>query len=161
MKTLILHPTETSQWYALVNEAEVSTNLVLDEHTESYLVFLLMRFCQNAKLMESIMALDFLQSLHTSRTRQLELLRDVGDKSLLFCGLFPGIAERRHVSLNYFSEIGQSAYQNVGELQEQSLSSLYYQLSAQFINLQRILQAMRGHPQAFKQTKGGIMALAS
>ena len=144
MKKLILHPTETCQWHALVNEAQASTRLALDESTESYLVFLLMRFAQGPRLIESVIALDFLESMHSTRHRQVELLRDVGDKSLLFCGLFPGIAERRHLSLGYFSDMGQAAYLTAGELQASQLTDLFLQLSSKFLDLQRILQAMRG-----------------
>ena len=144
MKKLILHPTDISQWHALVNEAQAATQLILSENTESYLVFLLMRFSQGTKLIESIVALDFLESMHKPRALQTELLRDVGDKSLLFCGLFPGMAKRRHVSLDYFSEMGQAAYLTIGELEGRNTADLYFQLSEQFISLQHILQAMRG-----------------
>ena len=89
------------------------------------------------------MALDFLESMRAPGRRQVELLRDVGDKSLLFCGLFPGIANRRHVSIEYYSDLGQAAYLTVGELQESLTGNLYLQLSEQFSNLQQILQAMR------------------
>lgn len=158
MKQLILHPTDISQWHALVNEAQAATRLILNENTESYLVFLLMRFSQGPKLIESVVALDFLESMRKPRQLQLELLRDVGDKSLLFCGLFPGIAERRHVSLSYFSDMGQAAYLTVGELQERQSSDLYFQLSAQFVTLQQILQAMRGEYFQFSQTDSGILS---
>ncbi|KTD19752.1 hypothetical protein [Legionella londiniensis] len=144
MNKLILHPTDTSQWHALVNEAQASTRLILNENTESYLVFLLMRFSQTTKLLESVIALDFLESMQSAGKRQLELLRDVGDKSLLFCGLFPGMARKRHVSLEYFSDMGQAAYLTVGELQERQFADLYFQLSEQFLTMQQVLQAMRG-----------------
>lgn len=143
MKKLILHPTELSQWYALVCEAEASISLPLNENMESYLVYLLMRFSHRVKLIESIIALDFLDSMHTTRRHQVDLLRDVGDKSLLFCGLFPGMAEKRHVSLDYFADMGQAAYLSVSELNE-SQAGLFFQLSEQFPALQRILRAMRG-----------------
>lgn len=142
MTKLILHPTDTCQWHALVNEAQASTHLILNESTESYLVFLLMRFSQASQLMESVVALDFLESLNAVRRRQVELLRDVGDKSLLFCGLFPGIAKKRRVRLEYYSDLGQAAYLTVSELEDE-LADLYSQLSDQFINMQQILQAMR------------------
>ena len=158
MKKLILHPTETCQWHALVNEAQASTRLVLNESTESYLVFLLMRFSQGPKLLESVIALDFLESLRSSRSRQVALLRDVGDKSLLFCGLFPGIAKRRHVSLDYFSDMGQAAYLSAGEIQPSQLAELFLQLSAQFITLQQILQAMRGEYLQFSKRDSGIVS---
>ncbi|AWN72699.1 hypothetical protein LEAN103870_03425 [Legionella anisa] len=144
MKQLILHPTDISQWHALVNEAQAATQLMLTENTESYLVFLLMRFSQGPKLIESVVALDFLESMHRPKTLQMELLRDVGDKSLLFCGLFPGIAKRRHVSLDYFSEMGQAAYLTIGELEGRHTADLYIQLSEQFLTLRQVLQAMRG-----------------
>jgi hypothetical protein len=144
MKKLILHPTDMSQWHALVNEAQASTRLILNENTESYLVFLLMRFVHATQLAESVIALDFLHSMHALGSRQIELLRDVGDKSLLLCGLFPGLADRRHVRLEYFSDMGQAAYLTVGELQDNESASLFFQLSQQFTTLQQILQAMRG-----------------
>lgn len=158
MKQLILHPTDISQWHALVNEAQAATQLILSENTESYLVFLLMRFSQGPKLIESIVALDFLESVPKPRPLRMQLMRDVGDKSLLFCGLFPGIAERRHVSLNYFSEMGQAAYLTVGELEDKPSSDLYFQLSKQFARLQQILQAMRGEYLQLNQTNDQILS---
>ena len=142
MRPLILHPTDISQWHALVHEAQTTTRLVLNENTESYLVFLLMRFSHGPKLVESVIALDFLNAMH-QKHRQMDLLRDVGDKSLLFCGLFPGIAERRHLNLSYFAELGQAAYLTIGESQTPQTANLYYQLSMQFVSLQHILNAMR------------------
>ena len=157
MKQLILHPTDTSQWHALVNEAQASTRMVLNENTESYLVFLLMRFSQTTQLMESVVALDFLHSMRTHGRRQIELLRDVGDKSLLLCGLFPGMASRHHVTLDYFSGLGQAAYLTVGELQEPNTADLYYQLSHQFLRMQQILQAMRGDYFQFAHEDHGVL----
>ncbi|MDP3561970.1 MAG: hypothetical protein Q8R83_07320 [Legionellaceae bacterium] len=144
MKSLILHPTDISQWYALVNEAQASTQLTLNENTESYLVFLLQRFSQRPQLLESVVAVDFLEAMHIVGKPQIERLRAVGDKSLLLCGLFPGVATRHHVTLDYYTGMGQAAYLTVSELQEKSTSELYLQLSEHFIVMQKILQAMRG-----------------
>ena len=157
MNKLILHPTDTSQWHALVNEAQASTRLVLNENTESYLVFLLMRFSQATQLVESVIALDFLESMQALGKRQIELLREVGDKSLLFCGLFPGMANKRHVKLEYFSGMGQAAYLTVSELQDSESANLYSQLSAQFLTMQQILQAMRGQCVRFAVADSGIV----
>ncbi|MGL6030241.1 MAG: hypothetical protein ACRC0B_06015 [Legionella sp.] len=144
MKQLILHPTDLSQWHALVNEAQAATHIILNEPTESYLVFLLMRFSQGPELIESVIALDFLHAVNKPRLVQVEHLKAIGDKSLLFCGLFPGMAKRRHVNLNYFTEMGQSAYLTAGELQQKDQADLYFQLSSQFSTLQQVLRAMRG-----------------
>lgn len=144
MKAIILHPTDISQWHALVNEAQATTKLILNEATESYLVFLLMRFSHGPKLIESVIALDFLESMHKPRRLQSNSLIDVGDKSLLFCGLFPGMAQKRHVNLTYFSDMGQTAYLIASELQQAQSKDLFVQLSTQFQTLQNVLQAMRG-----------------
>lgn len=156
MTKLILHPTDTSQWHALVNEAQAATRLVLNENTESYLVFLLMRFSQTTQLLESVMALDFLDSMHAQGRRQVDQLREVGDKSLLFCGLFPGMADKRHVRLDYFSDIGQAAYLTAGELEEAESAMLYFQLSEQFSIMKNVLQAMRGHSGLPRDAERGI-----
>src|SRR3990167_2734053 len=142
MSQLILHPTDMSQWHALINEAQASTRLILPENMESYLVFLLMRFAQSPLLVESVLAIDFFNSMQAVGTRQIELLREVGDKSLLLSGLFPGLAEKRHVQLKYFSDMGQAAYLTVSELEADDVAALYHALSHQFIDLMIILKAL-------------------
>lgn len=150
MQELILHPTDVCQWHALINESQVATQILLDQNTESYLVFLLMRYTQGSRLMESVVALDFLESLDKPRSLQVQSLRDVGDKSLLFCGLFPGIALRKRVSINYFVEMGQAAYWTLSDLEaSQSDSDLYQSLGGQFKKLQKILQATQDKTHLF------------
>ncbi len=142
MTQIILHPTDLSQWHAFVNEAQASTRVILDEELESYLVFLLMRFAMTTDWIESPIALDFLKSMQ-QKPIHLESLRIIGDKSLLFSGLFPEIAMKRHVGLDYYIEMGKSAYLTVSELEEKSNSALYYHLSLNFLNLKTILDALR------------------
>ena len=140
-----MHPTDLCQWHALVNEAQAASSRVLNEETESYLVFLLMRFSMTTDWLESVIALDFLESMQRHEASQIELMREVGDKSLLFSGLFPDLARRRRVSLDYYVNMGRSAYQSVSELQTPDQALLYVQLSHQFINMQIILQSIRAH----------------
>lgn len=149
MKRLILHPTDISQWYSLVSEAESATQITLNENTESYLVFLLQRFAQSPQLADSIIATEFLESMTNFGKKQIEKLITVGDKSLLLCGLFPGIAEKRNVNLDYYIGMGKSAYLSVSELQNKPESDLYFDLGTNFPNLQTILQAVRGDYQQF------------
>jgi hypothetical protein len=145
MNTLVLHPTDMSQWHALLSEAELHSQVVLSENTESYLVFLLMRFAKENRLMESVIALDFLASEQDLPSQQrLDKLQEIGDKSLLFCGLFPGIAARRRVSLTYFSDLGQHAYLSVSREFSNPHAILFAELSEHFLSLQQVLQAL-GH----------------
>lgn len=142
MESLILHPTDMSQWYALVNEAQHRSHLILKENTESYLVLMLMRYAQKPRLIESILTVDYFQSINKPKKFQIDVLQDLGDKSLLFCGLFPGIAKRRRVSVSYYAKMGQSAYYSISDLVRQD-DNLFYQLGLKFEELQRVLEHLR------------------
>ncbi len=143
MTKFILHPTDTSQWHALVNDAQHSFTQPLSEDLESYLVFLLMRFTNEPEATSSILAMDFLQSHDAIGQLRSEQLRNVGDKSLLYSGLFPGIANKRQVKLSYFVELGQTAYGLVSSMGEQGTADLYAELADNFIVLLDVLQHIR------------------
>jgi hypothetical protein len=140
MEKLILHPTETSQWHALLNDAQMDSHCFLDEPVESYLVFLLMRFNQSPHLANSVLALDFMQISHTSGKVKRELLQQVGDKSLLFSGLFPGLAQKKHVSVDYFIQMGKTAYYTVAE---QDTCELFNALGNNFKSMRLVLSAIQ------------------
>jgi len=143
MDTLIIHPTPTAEWQALVEEAELSAAIKLSSEIESYLVFLLMRFSDQPGIVHSILATDFLESLAQLPKERLEALRDVGDKCLLFAGLFPGRARKRRVRISYFIKLGQLAYGSLSETRHADLKTLYADLALQFVGLMDILHTMR------------------
>lgn len=142
MNPLILHPTSTAQWQALVLEAEKKSSINLSEELESYLVFLLMRFIKNPEIIQSILAVDFLQSLEqVKHERELEL-RNVGDKCLLFSGFFPGRARRCRVNISYFVHLGQAAYSVLAEQTSSQSPDLFANLCQEFVGLMDILQTI-------------------
>ncbi len=143
MKALILQPTDLAQWHALVAEAQAACHLSLDEPLESYLVFLLMRFAHRPDLTRSIMALEFLEAQHHCG-QQADRLREVGDRCLLFSGLFPQIAETRLVRVSYFVRIGRSAYDQLALLVDRKRDALYGRLADAFVAVMDVLHAMRG-----------------
>ncbi|MEE9452315.1 MAG: hypothetical protein V3V61_06125 [Gammaproteobacteria bacterium] len=143
MKKLILNPTDTSQWHALVNEAQMVRSCTLAEDLESYLVFLLMRFMEQPKIASSVLAVDFIDGISAVGKARYDKLRDLGDKSLLFSGLFPDLAKKKRVNVNYFVEIGQSAYSTLSFNSEQNMAELFSALCNDFLTLRSVLQAMR------------------
>jgi len=143
MATLLTHPTATAQWHALVSEAEAAAACQLVEELESYLVFLLMRFSNRPEMANSVMALDYLNSMLAQGTIRQEKLRDVGDQCLLYSGLFPQQAEQRQVRISYFVDLGRSAYQQLSDRLANSYAELYAHLSQDFIALMDVLHAMR------------------
>lgn len=145
MHSLLLHPTSTSQWQALIYEAQKSLSIRLNEDLESYLVFLLMRFTGQPAIAHSVLGLEFLDTHHQLQYRQghPHLLKDVGDKCLLFAGLFPEHALRRRVDHTYYIKLGKSAYSTLSESLFSQNALLFSTLCTQFIRLTDILQATR------------------
>ena len=143
MAKLVIQPTSTAQWHALVSEAESAANCVLSEDLESYLVFLLMRFASNPHMLARVIALDYLNNTSTEGRTRHEKLRDVGDQCLLFSGLFPKQAERRMVKVSYFVDLGRSAYQQLSDTITSKNTEIYASLSRDFVSLMDILQTMR------------------
>ncbi len=142
MSELVIQPTTTAQWHALVSDAEYAAGYSLGEELESYLVFLLMRYTRKPQMLSRVMALDYLKQTHGSRAERGQKLKDVGDHCLLFSGLFPKHAEKRMIKVSYFVKLGRSAYQQVFE-NLNSRDSLYSHLSNDFVTLMDILQTMR------------------
>ncbi|GAB4392091.1 MAG: hypothetical protein Tsb005_04630 [Gammaproteobacteria bacterium] len=143
MESLIIHPTDTAQWHALINEAQAVCAVNVTEDVESYLVFLLMRFTGQAHLASSVMAVDFLEGSQASGRVREQRLQEVGDKCLLFSGLFPGRAERFKLTIRYFIELGQAAYGNAADNSSHTLAALFGQLSQGFEILRDVLHATR------------------
>jgi len=143
MPELVIRSSATEEWLSLVHEAEAAAACPLDEEMQSYLVFLLMRFTEKPELAASVLTVEYLQSMQATGRVGHEQLRDVGDKCLLYSGLFPRRAERRRVKISYFVNLGRSAYQHLSEQMEHSTAVLYHRLAGTFVSLMDILQTMR------------------
>ena len=87
MEELLVGRTETETWKTLIQEASTLCHQSLAVDLESYLVFLLMRFIKRPELVSSVLALEYLHA-HEIETRRSAALQQVGDKCLIFAGLF-------------------------------------------------------------------------
>ena len=142
-KKLILDSSELSQWQTLVHEAEQDYGCQLDEAMQSYLVFTLMRFTKNQQLNAHALAIDYLTSHHLAPGLRNDQLRDIGDQCLLVSGLYPRSAEKRLVSVNYYVNLGRSAYHHISTFAQQGIADLYRQLAESFVLLMDLLQTIR------------------
>jgi hypothetical protein len=142
MKALMLHPTTTAQWQALIQDAEQACHTPLGEELQSYLVFLLMQH-NSGEWIDHIMALKYLNALETQGRFREEQLREVGDECLLFSGLFPAHAERRRVRISYYVNLGISAYGVLSRSLAGVRAKVYKKLSQKFVALMDVLQATR------------------
>jgi hypothetical protein len=143
MSDLVLHPTSTAQWRALVDEAQAAAQHRLDEELESYLVFLLMRFARTPQVLAGALAEQYLESRLAKGEVRRERLREVGDRCLLFSGLFPHLARRRRVTVSYYVTLGQGAYAELSGTLAHRMGEMYAQLARTFVSLMDVLQWMR------------------
>ncbi len=134
---------QTAQWHKLVTDAEHSAGTQLNEELESYLVFLLMRFTSRPDMAASILALEYLEGSNQSGATRQNSLRDVGDKCLLYSGLFPMRARRRRVRISYFVDLGRGAYHSLAGDAHTTLSGLFAQLAEGFVSVMDVMHAMR------------------
>lgn len=134
-------------WQALVREAGQRARMPLEETTESYLVFVLLRYQREAQLVAQTQALAWLHAQSQAGTARADALRDVGDRCLLIAGLFPGLAERRHVDPGYFMDLGRGAYLGVAEASRAAYATLFKQLADAYRELVFTLRALRAHQQ--------------
>lgn len=138
--------TPVEVWQALVQDAYEQTGRRLDESSESYLVFVLLRYQTDGLLLARTQGMDWLLAMDLAGTARADALRDVGDRCLLVAGLFPGLAERRRVSVDYFIDIGRSAYLGVADVTRQAYAALYAQLARSYGELVHTLNAIRVLP---------------
>lgn len=131
-------------WQALVREACSRCGQALDEAQESYLVFVLLRHQRDGHLLARTQALEWLDAQLRVGSARSDALRDVGDRCLLIAGLFPALAQRRRVSVEYFVDLGRGAYQGVADSGRSAYADLFAQLASTYHQLVRTLRAVRG-----------------
>lgn len=130
----------TALWQDLVREGEQRCGAQLDENSESWLVFTLMRHLGSTSLAEPAMALIYLEALHTTGSAQRSrALQDVGERCLLIAGLYPELAQRRRVSQRYYIELGQGAFRQLADEARRAMAELYAGIATQFARLVRVL----------------------
>jgi hypothetical protein len=143
MKTLSVEPTPLAQFHRLVSEAELFSNQHLDETSESYLVFLLMRFSNRQQLGSRPIALEYLEGINRVGSDRQSHLQDVADQCLILTGFFPEQAAQRLVSVGYFINIGRSAYLELAETTTRAVSALFRKIADEFVMLMDILHTIR------------------
>lgn len=141
---LLINKTPLELWVQEVKRAEDCCSTVLNKDVEAYLVFLLMRFTNKPEITHQIVTTHFLESLNRRNYERKLGLQEVGDQCLILTGLFPKIAEKRHVKMSYFVDIGRSSYSAISH----ATNDLYGLLSTQFVIMMDVLQSLRQYSES-------------
>lgn len=136
---ILINSSPVALWHDIIHDAEATCSIPLNQELEAYLVFLMVRYTNKPEMAKAILATEFLENVKASLNQRLLKMQDVGDKCLIFSGLFPQVADKRHVKISYFVNLGQAAYSTIS----QDKNDLYDSLAQQFVPLMDILQAIR------------------
>jgi len=126
-------------WEEVIKFAENRCSIALKEDLETYLVSLLIRYTNKPEVAQQIFAKSFLEAMQLRHNQRTASLQDVGDGCLLFAGLFPQAADKKHVKISYFVDLGRSSYAAISG----NANDLYYSLALQFVALMDVLQSIR------------------
>ncbi len=80
--------------------------ITLDEYVLSGRLFEL----EDGSFKNKVLGIKIMQSSGLSRSKRKKILKDVGDTALIMCGHFPEYFNRKLVGIDYYTEIGVSAY---------------------------------------------------
>ncbi|HLT44635.1 MAG TPA: hypothetical protein VK000_08240 [Luteimonas sp.] len=131
-------------WQDAIREALAGCGRTLDESQESYLVFVLLRHQRDERLLARVQALEWFDAQQREGSARRDALRDVGDRCLLVAGLFPDLAQRRRVAVDYFVDLGSGAYQGVADAGHDAYAALFAHLAASYRELVSALRGLRG-----------------
>ena len=143
MDGAITRGAQAELWQSLVHEAGERLHAPLDESRESYLVFVLLRYQRDDSLLARTLALEWFAAQANVGSARADALRDVGDRCLLIAGLYPGLAERRRVGIDYFIDLGSGAYLEVAQASRNAYAALFEELARSYRELVRTLRALR------------------
>ena len=130
-----------SLWQGVVKNAEDRCSVALKTELEAYLVSLLIRYTNKPEVAKQVFATAFLKAMQLRDRERDTSLQHVGDQCLLFAGLFPHSAAKRHVKIAYFVDIGRSAYGAISR----KANDLFGSLAIQFVVLMDVLQSIPEH----------------
>ncbi|MBX3708891.1 MAG: hypothetical protein KF702_03915 [Gammaproteobacteria bacterium] len=136
---LLTNHTTLILWHEVIKKAEGNCCITLDEDLEAYLISLLIRYANKPEIAQQIFAKAFLEATQQRDQQRNVSLQGVGDQCLLYAGLFPHHAEKRHVKISYFIDLGRSAYAAISK----TANDLYWALALQFVVLTDVLQSIR------------------
>jgi hypothetical protein len=136
---LVLQP--QAYFYELVTHALGNQKLETRPETEFYLVNLLNQFMTADRLPEEPLALMVKDALEAPGAEQARtIFQKVGDTSLYVAGYFQESLSRKLVDVDYYIEMGGTAYQQVAaRAEENRLRELYSELADKFAAFVEVL----------------------
>ncbi len=121
----------------LPNETIFYSSLVMDKFGDAEKYYEIVE----GKMREKTLGIMLLESAQLEGVKKKNKLKDVGDTALLICGFFSESMNRKITNLDYYREIGQSAYYQLDSIIPTFYDvPLFYQnLSNHFLQLTNVM----------------------
>lgn len=93
------------------------------------------------KLREKTLGVMLLESAQLKGVNKKNKLKDVGDTALLICGFFSESINRKIINLDYYREVGQSAYYQLNNIVPTfyDVPLFYKKLSSNFLQVTNVM----------------------
>ncbi len=137
-----------SFFFDLINESKVKVQFQPSETASYYLVDLMESFLRSTPSVEDIdqssqsntLAESFLQATATYDKCKIKLLKKLGDTTLYVSGFFGDSLNRKLVDIDYYVNMGETAYGTLANsINESTFSELYMEFAQKFMNFVELL----------------------
>ncbi len=127
----------------------------------SYLVNLLENYVVAENLhsdQTTTLAEIFLKAANSEHNQKIDLLKKLGDRSLYISGFFADSLQRKVVDIDYYRDMGSSAYSTLaGSIREDSLSEVFNEFANKFLEFVEVLNHISAKAQV--QSENNILRL--
>lgn len=156
METINAVPNLQEYFYKMIRHAVINQAVEASPETEFYLVQLLARFSkaehlynnERGQLEEEALFSILERALEANHELRILLLKRLGDIALYFAGYFPESLSRKLVDLDYYMQMGGTAYRSLSSIMPQEhCRELYYNLSDKFDSWVDILSEVSAQTQ--------------
>jgi len=141
---------ESSSYFSeAVEAAWQERSLPPSPHLKSYITELLLHFLKSENLWSEtvdgrktreMLAVSLLKAQDLPPKGKIKTLKSLGDHSLYMSGLFPDFFQRKIIDVDYYVDIGKSAFSTLSDcVGEESFSSLYNKIAMTFEQLVDVL----------------------
>lgn len=166
MGALCLSPREF--FVEVVDDALKVRNVKTVPLAHSYLVNLLEHYVSAENLFDEpdssgrksreTLAEIFFKAANSDHNQKIELLKKLGDRSLYISGFFADSLQRKVVDIDYYRDMGCSAYSTLaGSIREDSLSVVFKEFANKFLEFVDVLNHISA--QAHVQSENNILRL--
>jgi hypothetical protein len=124
----------------LVEGALAHQRISAGELTSFYVVNLLTGFLQRPAYDDDTpMAVRLAEAINAAGAKQRDSLRQIGDLSLFMSGFFADSFQRKLVDVDYYANIGGTAYAALSRYETDAFSSVFAELADNFVRFADVL----------------------